>query len=99
MYIVTDVKIAYVPDDYQFMHRTHEPLETTVSVFPSALDKSNVRVTSEEIKGRRFQLYDRTYVIGWSEDVQRALGVPLDNMEALTQEIQRLTKENHKLKQ
>jgi len=99
MLIVTDVKIAEVPDNHPFIHRAYEYPNATIHL-PSALDNTTtVKVTTEEINGKPFQLYNRTYVIGWSKQVQNAIGIPLEAMENLTQKIMRLTKENHQLRE
>lgn len=96
MLVVTDVKIAEVPRGYMEheVFTFHEAVICNNAVDPT---QDRVRVTRDQIRGRPFEHHGRTYVIGWSRNVQDALGIPFEAYDDMQQRIQQLEYENRKL--
>lgn len=98
MLVVTDVKIAEVPRDY-FEHNifdVHEAVRCRSAIDPM---DSAIKVTREQVRGRQFHHYGRTYTIGWSRRVQDALGIPFEAFDNMKKDIQHLKGENHRLRE
>ena len=113
MIVVTDITLQDVKDDpCKFEH--HTSLSHLGYIDPLAsIPDEYLESTEETIKGHKYKLRDgRVLKIGWSKQVQEAIGIPIeafDNLEknvcslssSLTESVERnqkLIKENNTLK-
>jgi len=93
MLVVTDLKAIETTEDefYTRLQHCKFPIKYPSSTTPY----EKVEVTVEDIHGRRFNhpKYGEI-VIGWSDKVQKLLGIPFEVYDNLQEEITNLTHKN-----